>query len=169
MKSEKTKHPETLFIGIGNSGRGDDGLGWLFLDYIDRLNQPGIHAEYRYQLQVEDAALVSGFKKVVFIDASQEPHPEGFAIESCEPASEYFFSSHLQSPQTVLYLTETLYDHRPDALLITITGKTWGLGEKLSAEAELNLKMALRLFLNTYYPEIEKTLTLIPKEFNEHA
>ena len=44
-----------LIIGIGNSSRGDDGLGWAFLDTISQMQPLPGQLEYRYQLVVEDA------------------------------------------------------------------------------------------------------------------
>ena len=62
--NESWNDPATLLIGIGNSGRQDDGLGWAFLDAV--CSQPDLKAqcEYRYQLQIEDAELVSRFERV---------------------------------------------------------------------------------------------------------
>ena len=54
-----------IIIGVGNSGRQDDGLGWAFLDEIKR-KFPGIKIEYKYQLQIEDADLISSYDTVFF-------------------------------------------------------------------------------------------------------
>ena len=63
------KSDKTIVIGIGNNGRQDDGLGWMFLDFLDEQNA-NIDLEYRYQLQIEDADLISNYDTVIFVDAT---------------------------------------------------------------------------------------------------
>jgi Ni,Fe-hydrogenase maturation factor len=77
MSSEKDK--DIIVLGIGNTGRQDDGLGWLFLD---RLKEAGFEGamEYRYQLQVEDAELISRYSQVIFVDASKTDLSNGFFL-----------------------------------------------------------------------------------------
>jgi len=77
--------PDTLLFGIGNSGRSDDGLGWSFLDRIKQETDFAGQFEYRYQLQVEDAALVRDAERVIFIDSYKGELPGGGA--SCIFAS----------------------------------------------------------------------------------
>lgn len=146
MKSAKTKSLKILLIGIGNDSRGDDGLGWLFLDALKDEFSDMMDFEYKFQLQVEDADLLTKYDIVIFVDASEKQYANGFSIEPCEAASEYFYSSHLQSPQAVLYLAQTLYDARPDTYLIAISGKSWKLGQKPGKQAIGNLKKAIEAF-----------------------
>ena len=136
----------TLLIGIGNGSRGDDALGWLFLNEIEEKDPQKFDMEYRYQLQVEDADMISQYERVLFVDATEELIPKGFAIKKCLPARSYYFSSHVQSPETVLYLCKTLYRKAPEAFVIAIKGYRWELGEPLSNEASEHLEKALKLF-----------------------
>ena len=55
LRSSKTKE-KVLFIGIGNTSRGDDALGWDFVSKA-QLHFPDADVEYKYQLQVEDSEL----------------------------------------------------------------------------------------------------------------
>ncbi|PSR08953.1 MAG: Ni/Fe hydrogenase, partial [Bacteroidetes bacterium] len=58
-----------LLLGIGNSGRADDGLGWAFAEaFSDQADL--FEVELRYQLQIEDALLISTYQRVVIVDAS---------------------------------------------------------------------------------------------------
>jgi len=70
MSDLKTEKSDILIIGIGNSGRNDDGLGWKFVDIISQSIQNSFDIEYRYQLQIEDADLVSKYKKVKIPEAT---------------------------------------------------------------------------------------------------
>ncbi|MDZ7755106.1 hydrogenase maturation protease [Rhodohalobacter sp.] len=136
----------TLLIGIGNGSRGDDALGWLFLNDIEGKDPGRFDLEYRYQLQVEDADIISKYERVLFVDATEELIPKGYALKKCEPARSYYFSSHLQSPEAVLYLCETLYRKTPEAYVLPIKGYRWELGEPLSNKASNHLQRALDLF-----------------------
>lgn len=150
MNDSKTEKSGILVIGVGNSGRNDDGLGWKFVDIASQTMRGCFDFEYRYQLQVEDTELVSKYNKVIFVDASQAATENGFEIMRCKKAGHYFFSSHLQSPETILYLAEMLYNKRPEAYTVAIEGQNWGLGKSLSKQAEKNLKTALAYFEKTF-------------------
>ncbi len=145
-----------LLIGIGNSSRGDDGLAWLFLNDIEKNDSGLFDLEFRYQLQVEDADLISKYDRVLFVDATEEIIPGGYALRKCESAGSFYYSSHLQSPEAVLYLSETLYPNTPDAFVLPITGYRWELGDSLSPDAIENLKKALKAFRKSdFYKKIE--------------
>ena len=148
--------PETLLIAIGNSGRGDDGLGWVFADRVRQATGFRGPIEYRYQRQVEDAELVSRVSHVVFVDACAEGLPGGFEWRTCRPAPRFEFSTHELGPGTVLKLCRDLYGAEPGALLLAIEGRNWALGAGLSRHAQCNLKRALEAFgmgLGSVHPE----------------
>lgn len=137
---------DAMLIGIGNDGRSDDGLGWAFLKAIeqnDRFRGPIV---YRYQLQIEDAELISHVRRVVFVDACRHPLPDRFQWQTCKPAYEVEYTSHQLSPQTVLFLCQQLYERAPRAELMLIEGCSWDLKLGLSPAAESNLEEALRFF-----------------------
>ena len=58
-----------LLIGIGNCSRRDDGLGWAFLDKLKKKMPTGVELIYKYQLNIEDAEMISKTDTVIFIDA----------------------------------------------------------------------------------------------------
>jgi hydrogenase maturation protease len=147
MSVSKHNKEQLLVIGIGNIGRSDDGLGWKMADIISEMGLEKVSVEYRYQLQVEDAHLVSEFPIVVFVDASKEKLPGGFSWQPCKPGDHYFYSSHLQSPETVLYLADTLFAKKPEAYLLAIEGENWDLGECLSEMAEKYFQKASAFFV----------------------
>jgi hydrogenase maturation protease len=148
--------PVTLIIGIGNCGRGDDGLGWAFLD---RLQADGRYAgglEYRYQLQIEDAERISRERGVLFVDAGIGPLPGGLQWRRCMPTGTNDFTSHALAPGVVLQLCQRYYGRSPRAELLVIEGREWELGAGLSVVAERNLAAALDCF-ETFLPPWEKT------------
>jgi hydrogenase maturation protease len=155
MNDSKTNKKSILVIGIGNSGRSDDGLGWRFADMLAALEPEDVDIEYRYQLQVEDALLVSEYSVVIFADASQETLDNGFVIRPCTPGSNYYFSSHMQSAETVLYLAKELYQTKPKAFTLAIAGYDWELGTSLSNQAQQNLLLAFDDFAITFLHELK--------------
>ncbi|MBS1792853.1 MAG: hydrogenase maturation protease [Acidobacteria bacterium] len=139
------RHPKSqiLLIGIGNSGRRDDGLGWAFLERLEKMRPENVTVEYRYQLQIEDAELISHYARVLFVDADTAVHENGFAITSVEPLSAPSYTSHRLTPEAVLALAQKLYRSAPECRLLGITGRSFELAIGLTPEAEENLRKAL--------------------------
>lgn len=131
-----------LILGIGNSGRQDDGLGWEILDLLKAEKIEHVCCEHRFQLQIEDAELLQSFRSVIFIDASKKQHKNGFEWEVCDSSNQYSFSTHALRPETILHLSETLYHHKPAAHILGISGFSWELKNGLSKKAKKNLEKA---------------------------
>jgi hydrogenase maturation protease len=131
-------------IGIGNSGRSDDGLGWKFLELVAAFN-PG-DAVYRYQLQIEDAELISDYDMVIFVDASSKAIPGGFSMTRCPAQNTISFSSHRIDPSSIVWLCQELYGRSPEAWVMAIEGKDFELRVGLSGPAEQNVAHAVECF-----------------------
>lgn len=136
---------KAIILGIGNNGRQDDGLGWAFLDFLKEQNA-NIDIEYRYQLQIEDAELISNYDTVFFVDATKEDTKDGFYLKPCLPSERYSFSTHALEPETIMYLSRKLYDHKPDASVFAIQGYVWELKIGLSDNGNSNLDKAKKYF-----------------------
>lgn len=134
-----------LLIGIGNDGRSDDALGWKFLDELSDLNTH-YDFEYRYQLQIEDAELISKYEQVIFIDACHQPLENGFSFYPCIPAPTSSFTTHQLSPETVLWLTGELFGDPPKGYVMAISGIHWKLHNGLSNKAKENFIKAISYF-----------------------
>ena len=133
-----------LVIGIGNDGRGDDAMGWLFADWIAQNGM--MEVEYRYQLQVEDAELISLYEEVIFVDASLEEIEQGFYFKKCEPAAAIHFSTHKIDPATILWLAREIYGATTLGYVLAIRGYNWQLEQGLSGEAKENYSRAVVFF-----------------------
>jgi len=144
---KKSDH-NILVLGIGNNGRQDDGLGWLFLDFLKEQDST-IDLEYKYQLQIEDAELISNYDKVIFVDATKEITEDGFYLKPCYPSEKYSFSSHALAPETILYLSNTLYNQHPEASILGIQGYEWELKIGLSQMGVVNFNKAKKYFKDT--------------------
>ena len=129
-----------LLLAVGNSGRQDDGLGWAFADSLSGF--PG-DIEYRYQLQVEDAELMSHYDRVIVVDACRGTDPEPFFWNACLPKGTFHFSTHALDPASVLFLCGQVYGRSPEMWLLGIRGEQWELRQGLSAAAKKNLAAAV--------------------------
>lgn len=137
-------HKTTRIFGIGNSARQDDGLGWAFLDEIQKKEVFKGELHYCYQLNIEDAELVANAEKVLFVDAYAGDLSEGFEIEKCKTNGEISYTTHALSSEAILALCEDVYGKKPEAYVLKIKGFQWELSEGLSKYAEQNLKDALK-------------------------
>ena len=144
MSEERTHR--TLILGIGNSSRQDDGLGWKFIDYLKEGDVEGLELDYRYQLQIEDAELISHFDKVIFVDATEEFIEDGFYLKPCRKVEPTDLNSHSLHPETVSALCSTVYGKTPECLILGIQGYHWELKTGLSSGAKRNLERARSFF-----------------------
>lgn len=151
MKEVDIIHKKNLLIGIGNIARSDDGLGWLFAQKTEKELLERVDVEYRHQLQVEDAGVISEYDRVFFVDASTLVMEEGFSIEQMASTEKKILSSHALSPAAVISLAETLYRHKPVAFVIAISGYNWGFGSQLSIAANENIEKAYKSFLEKFF------------------
>jgi hydrogenase maturation protease len=145
--------PTSLIYGIGNSARQDDGLGWAFIDCLEPLACP-LRADLRrtFQLNLEDACLISGFARVLFVDATRDPTVPSFALSCPEPKLDLSFTSHALSVPSILATTKQCFGRIPTVHLLAIRGYQWDLQMGLSEPAQRNLSDSLAFLLNDRRP-----------------
>jgi hydrogenase maturation protease len=138
-------HPKILIFGFGNPGRQDDGLGIALVDHLQELDLPHCTFEQNYQLNAEDALLISEYETVIFADASVAI--ESIALTEIEPSHEIGFTTHSMHPASVVALCNELYGKFPKCYLLEMRGFEWEMKEGLSERAKLHLQKALDLLL----------------------
>lgn len=138
----------TLIIGIGNNTRQDDGLGWCFLDLLEKIGFNEDNLLYKYQLMVEDAELISNYKTVFFVDANKTGLTNGFSIERIYPSENVSFSTHNVPPNQILNLCETIYNKNPKTYVVKIQGYEWDFKIGLTEKALENLEKSIKFFNN---------------------
>lgn len=136
--------PRTLVIAWGNPGRQDDGLGPAFARELEARCPAGVTVTSDYQLQVEDAADVAAYSRVVFVDADRDG-AEPFWVRRLEAADNGLaFSTHSVAPDAVLALARDFFGSEPEAWLVGIRGYEFDdFGEELSEPARSNLADAV--------------------------
>lgn len=138
---------ELLIYGIGNPSRGDDGLGF---EFVRRISEGSTFDwNHNFQLNVEDAELVAGYRSVIFVDASIKV-ASSFRLRPISGKGGARFTTHSQSPEGVLAMCSTLFNRSPDAYILEIRGTVFDLGEDLSPQARENLDKAWEWFQSRF-------------------
>ena len=133
---------DILVLGYGNPGRGDDALGPLLVEKLDLSEQKKYRSRVCFQLQPEQIFDLENHRQILFADASLSA-PSPFCFTELTANCEISFSTHTMSPETVLYLFETLLQRSPPpCFLLSIRGQQFTLGKGLSAAAEKHLDAA---------------------------
>jgi|LGOV01.1.fsa_nt_gb hydrogenase maturation protease len=146
------KKIKTLVYGFGNPGREDDGIGNAMIQRLQSWVKDNyildVDLESNYQLNIEDAELISNYQRVIFIDASKESL-KSCKLEKLTPTEKLIeFTMHAVSPSYLLYLCDELFKKIPECYLLTIKGENWNIKEGISKKASMNLDKA-ELFLRS--------------------
>lgn len=142
---------KTLIYGYGNPGRSDDGLGNEFVNrFEERLKATeieNIEFDSNYQLNIEDAEIISEYDCVFFVDASQEDIDD-FIITKVNPDDARIeFTMHAVSVPFILHLCNSMYQKTPETYLIHIKGYDWEFHEGITDKASENLEKAVEFLL----------------------
>lgn len=139
---------KTLVYGFGNPGRQDDGLGVILAEAIEHWAKENhlyqIETDSNYQLNLEDAEKISRYKRVIFVDASQESGLLQFKYTPLYPSQGAAFSMHSVSPAYVLHLCNKLFMRNPEAYLLHIKGYEWEFMKDITPAARGNLDVSIQ-------------------------
>jgi hydrogenase maturation protease len=142
---------QILVYGYGNPGREDDGLGIELVKSLETWSKQsslkGIEFDSNYQLNIEDAEIISGKDVVIFADASTE-EIDDFILTEVTAESEATFTTHAASPGYILQLCNDLFGKCPRVYLLHIKGYQWEFHEKISEKAGHNLNSAYEFMKN---------------------
>lgn len=133
----------SLIYGIGNIGRQDDGLGWAFIDWLETASGCAKADKVKfYQLNLEDADLISHKQRVLFVDASKDTTVDSFRLYKAEPKMDFSFTSHAMSIETIMATCWQCFGKMPEVHVLAIRGYQWELQIGLTEQAENNLHLA---------------------------
>jgi hydrogenase maturation protease len=135
-----------LVYGYGNPGRQDDCLANELVEiankWVKKNGIKNVDFDSNYQLNIEDAELISHYDIVIFADASQE-HIDDFYLSKVDPNNaKVEFSMHAVSPEYVLDLCNKMYNKTPETYLLHIKGYEWEFMCPMSDHAKENLEKA---------------------------
>ena len=132
---------DIIVYGYGNPGRQDDGLGPLLIDKLEADSLSGVALDSNYQLNIEDAYEVAQGKAVIFVDASIDGG-EPFTFEPVIASHEITFTTHSMAPNSVVALSQELYNRDLEAYILAIRGYEWEFDAPMTPQAEENLSAA---------------------------
>ncbi len=135
---------KNLIYGYGNPGRQDDGIGArfteLFEKWIQEQNIKNISIDCNYQLNIEDAATISEYDTVIFVDASIVEDVENYKLEKIKPDNANIeFTMHAVSAAYVVFLCEQLYGKSPKSYILHIKAYEFDFVEELTPKAAENM------------------------------
>lgn len=141
-----------LVIAWGNPLREDDAVAWHVLDGLRSLKPrpglPALHLRHAHQLTPEMAECVSRARGVVFVDARRDGTPGEVRCHSIAPSAGSNPLAHSLSPQALLLFAEQLYGRAPQAVVLSIAGERFGIGEELSPVVRRAIPRAIRAVLH---------------------
>jgi hydrogenase maturation protease len=141
-----------LVYGYGNPGREDDGLGQALVEKLEEWVKlegiQGIEFDSNYQLNIEDAEIISNQDIVIFADASTEEITD-YQLTEVDGENDVSFTTHAASPGYILKLSQDLFGKVPEVKLLHIKGYRWEFKEGLSKKAKINLEKAF-VFIKEY-------------------
>ncbi len=141
-KSDATDPPpgvRTLVLGYGSSLRRDDALGVMVAHEVEALGLSGVEVLTMTQLVPELAERLSQSQRVVFVDARAAKLNQGVEVQQFESSDNDSARglgwTHVASIELLLYMSERIYGHRPQAWLVSVPAFDLGFGEGLSEPA----------------------------------
>jgi hydrogenase maturation protease len=131
-----------LVVGIGNTIRGDDGIGCYICQSIEMMNLDAVKTMMVQQL---DSNLLEEFIQadlVILTDASVEGDPVRFYSVHEERPS-VLSSSHHMSATLLMQMAKQLYQKGIAIMICAVGGYHFSVSDKLSARAKKNAAKAV--------------------------
>jgi hydrogenase maturation protease len=138
-----------LVIGIGNTLRGDDGIGVAVAEQVAAQHSaPDLEVIACHQLTPELIALISQAEQVIFVDASVTQPSGSLRVQPLDPEQAPMLSVHHTAPSALLMAAKVLYGAQPHSTLITVGAQEFSFTEQFSQPVAEALPRAVRLVLS---------------------
>ncbi len=155
-----------LVIAWGNPLREDDGVAWHVVEGMRRLQPrsslPLLRLRHAHQLTPELAEPVSHAAGVVFVDARRDGTPGQVLSETVSPSAGQNPLAHSLTPQALLLYAESLFGRAPQAVVVSIAGERFGMGEGLSSAVRRAIPRAIRIVIRqakAWKPQLTRAMT----------
>jgi hydrogenase maturation protease len=133
---------KVLFVGVGNTLRGDDGVGAYICSKIEKLNFENTAIEKVHQLQTEILETFLQYDKILIVDASISA--SDVQIEKVpETIAGPISSSHHTNVAALYVLAKRLYQKQLDLYTCAVPVQSFEMGERLSEFAKRNADEAV--------------------------
>ncbi|GIX07223.1 MAG: hypothetical protein KatS3mg115_1626 [Candidatus Poribacteria bacterium] len=137
---------KTLLLALGNTLRGDDGVGPWIAEQLreDPRVLEAVDIEITHQLLIEHADQIAQYQQVVFVDAHTELETSQWLriapLEANPPAS---VSSHHLSPAALLQMARQLYGAQTEGWIVSVRAERFQIGAGLSPKTQAAAKKAI--------------------------
>lgn len=159
--------PAITVLAWGNESRGDDAIGAILAQRITDLGHPAIEVVLDHQLQLEHVMDIRDDVPLLFVDASVALD-DGYWIEKLVPVRDESISTHSISPGALLDLYEhTLGKSPPPAWMLHVSGRSFELGEEISAAASTALERAWAFLERTFRQPVDQWRTWLDAGISE--
>ena len=127
--------PRTIIIGYGNIDRSDDGLAYEIINLVRQnlgqnvledgdtgLEELGgeIDSVFLPQLVPEIMELLKDYEQIIFVDAHAGANLEDLNCSRVTPQYVSSTFTHHMTPEALLAFLKTLYQHEPEAYLVSV-------------------------------------------------
>lgn len=129
-------------VGIGNTLRGDDGIGAYICSHIDDWKRAGIKTFTTQQLHAGLIEELLAFDFIILADASLTGGPVAF-YPLKKNDSQFLSSSHHINASLLLSLAQKLYSRELSIMICAVRGENFDFGTELSLSAITNASRAL--------------------------
>jgi hydrogenase maturation protease len=140
------KKNNVLIIGIGNTLRGDDGIGAYICARIEALHVNGVKTIVKQQLHTEMVEDFLTFDHIIIADASINSEAIQFGpVNTINTAP--VASSHHVNASLLAALSKQLYNKELSLMICSVRGENFNIQEHLSAMAIANADLAVNTIL----------------------
>jgi hydrogenase maturation protease len=145
MNTKQNKN--TLIIGYGNTLRSDDGVGQLVSQEMEKFNYPYINCLYQHQLTPELVEKIIKYDRIILVDAKVNLDKVQLIQlnNNQNNLNNHSCWTHHINPQSLIYLTQFIYQKTPESWLITIPTQNLSFGENLSEITQKGKQKALKI------------------------
>jgi hydrogenase maturation protease len=130
-------------IGIGNTLRGDDGVGAYVCTAIETLNLPGVDTMIVLQLTPDLMEDLQQYKHVIITDASYNCNGFAFYRLGADETNAQS-SSHAVNASMFYLLFKKIYSKQPSFYICAIEPEDVSIGSGLTISAKANADIAVR-------------------------
>ncbi len=151
--------PKTLIIGYGNPDREDDGVAWHILQGVAQYfeipfpsslseeffnSHPSLHFMFDLQLIPEMSYEMAGYSRICFVDAHTGALENNLNIQKLERKFQNSPLTHHMTPQTILSILDSAFNHKPEAILVSVRGYQFGFTNELSSRTKQLSEQAIK-------------------------
>ena len=152
----------TIIIGYGNIDRGDDGAAFAIINLVrekwgiaplehfdtgmDALGRE-IDSVFVSQLVPEILEMLTDYSRIVFVDAHVGDDLAPMHLAYVTPEYTHTIFTHHMTPAVLTAFLKTLYNHQPEAYLVSVRGYDFDFKQSLSPQTQSLLNAAVeRIF-----------------------